>query len=64
MSGNQGLALGSGLDDLMLGRLIKETNWGDVDVIVVDLPPVIGFTQQGVLSAAGRVATILVVTPA
>jgi ATP-binding protein involved in chromosome partitioning len=64
MAGNQGLALGSELGDLMLGRLIKETHWGDVEALVVDLPPGISFTQQGVLSGAGRVATILVVTPA
>ncbi|MGR6320645.1 P-loop NTPase [Micromonospora soli] len=64
MAGNQGLPLGSDLGDLMLGRLIKETNWGDVEALVVDLPPGISFTQQGVLSGAGRVGTILVVTPA
>ena len=64
MAGNQGLALGSDLGDLMLGRLIKETDWGDVEVLVVDLPPGINFTQQGVLSGAGKVGTILVVTPA
>jgi ATP-binding protein involved in chromosome partitioning len=64
LAGNQGLALGSDLSDLMLGRLIKETNWGDIEALVVDLPPGISFTQQGVLSAAGRVGTILVVTPA
>ena len=64
MAGSQGLALGSDLADLMLGRLIKETDWGDVEALVVDLPPGINFTQQGVLSGAGRVATILVVTPA
>ena len=64
MAGNQGLALGSELGDLMLGRLIRETNWGDVEALVVDLPPGISLTQQGVLSGAGRVATVLVVTPA
>lgn len=64
MAGNQGLALGSDLGDLMLGRLIKDTNWGDIEALVVDLPPGVSFTQQGVLSGAGRVATILVVTPA
>jgi ATP-binding protein involved in chromosome partitioning len=64
MAGGQGLALGSDLSDLMLGRLLNETDWGDVEVLVVDLPPGISFTQQGVLSGAGRVATILVVTPA
>src|SRR4051794_6077424 len=64
MAGSQGLALGSDLGDLMLGRLIKETEWGDVEALVVDLPPGISFTQQGVLSGAGRVGTILVVTPA
>jgi NUBPL iron-transfer P-loop NTPase len=41
-----------------------ETDWGDVEALVVDLPPGISLTQQGVLSGAGRVATILVVTPA
>ena len=64
MAGNQGLALGADLGDFMLGRLIKETNWGDIEALVVDLPPGVNFTQQGVLSGAGRVATILVVTPA
>jgi ATP-binding protein involved in chromosome partitioning len=64
MAGSQGLALGSDLGDLMLGRLIRETEWGDIEALVVDLPPGISFTQQGVLSGAGRVATILVVTPA
>ncbi|MCO8269240.1 Mrp/NBP35 family ATP-binding protein [Actinoplanes sp. TRM 88003] len=64
VAGNQGLALGTDLADLMLGRLLKETDWGDVEVLVVDLPPGISFTQQGVLAGAGRVGTILVVTPA
>jgi ATP-binding protein involved in chromosome partitioning len=64
MAGSQGLALGSDLADLMLGRLIKDTDWGDIEVLVVDLPPGVNFTQQGVLAGAGRVATILVVTPA
>ena len=64
MAGNQGLALGSDLSDLLLGRLIKETNWGEIEALIVDLPPGINFTQQGVLSGAGKVGTILVVTPA
>jgi ATP-binding protein involved in chromosome partitioning len=64
MAGGQGLALGSDLGDLMLGRLIRETRWGRLDVLVVDLPPGISFTQQGLLAGAGRVGTILVVTPA
>ena len=64
LAGSQGLAFGSDLHDLLLGRLLRETNWGDVEVLVVDLPPGISFTQQGVLSGAGRVGTILVVTPA
>jgi ATP-binding protein involved in chromosome partitioning len=64
LAGNQGLALGADLGDLMLGRLIRDTSWGDVEALVVDLPPGISLTQQGVLSGAGRVTTILVVTPA
>ncbi|MFB9235510.1 P-loop NTPase [Plantactinospora siamensis] len=64
LAGAQGLALGSDLADLMLGRLIKDTDWGDIEALVVDLPPGVNFTQQGVLAGAGRVGTILVVTPA
>ena len=64
MAGSQGFAFGADLGDLLLGRLIKETDWGDVEALVVDLPPGVSFTQQGVLSGAGRVAAILVVTPA
>src|SRR4051812_40549786 len=45
MAGNQGLALGSDLSDLMLGRLIRETDWGDIEALIVDLPPGISFTQ-------------------
>jgi ATP-binding protein involved in chromosome partitioning len=62
--GSQPLAFGSDLSDLMLGRLVRETRWGDVEALIVDLPPGVSFTQQGVLSGAGRVTTILVVTPA
>jgi ATP-binding protein involved in chromosome partitioning len=64
MAGNQALAFGSDLGDLLLGRLLKETDWGDVEALIVDLPPGISVSQQGVLSGAGRVAAILVVTPA
>jgi len=64
IAGNQGLALGSDLGDLLLGRLINDTDWGDIEALVVDLPPGISVTQQGVLSGAGRVTTIVVVTPA
>jgi len=53
MAGSQGLALGSDLGDLMLGRLIEETNWGDVEALVVDLPPGIGFTQQFLAGTPG-----------
>ncbi|MFD9902997.1 P-loop NTPase [Streptomyces sp. NPDC059063] len=64
MAGHQGLALGSQMGDLLLSRLVNDTDWGDVDVLVVDLPPGVGHTQQGVLGAVGDVAVVLVVTPA
>ncbi|AUA07957.1 P-loop NTPase [Streptomyces sp. SID8382] len=64
MAGSQGLALGSELADMLLSRLVNDTDWGDVDALLVDLPPGISHTQQGVLAAAGRVGVILVVTPA
>lgn len=64
MSGNQGLSIGSAFGDLLLGRLVNDTAWGDVEALVIDLPPGTGEVQQALLGMAGRLAAILVVTPA
>lgn len=64
MSGNQGLAIGSAFGDMLLGRLVNDTDWGDVDALVIDMPPGTGEVQQSLLGMAARLTAILVVTPA
>jgi ATP-binding protein involved in chromosome partitioning len=64
MAGNQGLSIGSAFGDLLLGRLVNDTAWGDVEALVVDLPPGTGEVQQSLLGMGGRLAALLVVTPA
>lgn len=64
MSGTQGLAVGSAFGDLLLGRLINDTRWDDVEALVIDLPPGTGEVQQSLLGMARRLTAILVVTPA
>jgi ATP-binding protein involved in chromosome partitioning len=64
MAGNQGLAIESVFGDMLLGRLVNDTDWGDIDALVVDLPPGTGEVQQSLLGMARRLAALLVVTPA
>ncbi|APU21631.1 P-loop NTPase [Actinoalloteichus sp. GBA129-24] len=64
LAGQQGFAVDASIGDMMLGRLIRDTRWGDVDTLVVDLPPGTGDVQQALLALAGPVAAVLVVTPA
>lgn len=64
LGGNQGLTMAGPFAELMLGRLIKQTVWGELDVLVVDLPPGTGEIQQGLLALSDDVAALLVVTPA
>lgn len=63
MSGTQGLAVPSAFGDMLLNRLVNDTAWGDVEMLVVDLPPGTGEVQQSLLGFASRMAALLVVTP-
>jgi ATP-binding protein involved in chromosome partitioning len=64
LGGDQGLTMAGPFAHLMLGRLLHQTTWGELDVLVVDLPPGTGEIQQGLLSQSPDVAALLVVTPA
>ncbi len=64
LGGDQGLTMAGPFAHLMLGRLLHQTTWGELDVLVVDLPPGTGEIQQGLLAQAKDVAVLLVVTPA
>jgi ATP-binding protein involved in chromosome partitioning len=64
LGGNQGLTMAGPFAELMLGRLVKQTVWGELDVLVADLPPGTGEVQQGLLALSEDIAAVLVVTPA
>lgn len=61
LGGDQGLTMAGPFAELMLGRLIKQTVWGELDVLVADLPPGTGEVQQGLLALSDDVSALLVV---
>jgi ATP-binding protein involved in chromosome partitioning len=64
LGGNQGLTMAGPFAELMLGRLLKQTRWGELDVLVADLPPGTGDVQHGLLTLSDDMSAVLVVTPA
>lgn len=64
LGGTQGLAVGAGIAELLLTRLLTETRWQNPDLLVVDLPPGTADILQAVLKSAARLTVVLVVTPA
>jgi ATP-binding protein involved in chromosome partitioning len=64
LGGDQGLTMAGPFAELMLGRLVKQTVWGELDVLIADLPPGTGEVQQGLLALSDDIAALLVVTPA
>ena len=64
LGGDQGLTMAGPFAELMLGRLVTQTVWGELDVLVADLPPGTGEVQQGLLALSADIAAVLVVTPA
>ncbi len=58
----QALALGGGLAEALLTRLIWSTNWDEVSCLVLDLPPGTGVLTQYATALPGAL-TLLVVTP-
>ncbi len=61
---NQGLGLQAGIAQLLVQRLIVETEWDDPDCLIVDLPPGTADIQQFVFTMRGRpMHVLIVVTP-
>jgi ATP-binding protein involved in chromosome partitioning len=61
---NQGLGVAAGLAELLVRRLITDTDWDNPDCLVVDLPPGTADIQQFVFALRGRpVHVLVVVTP-
>jgi len=58
---NQGLGVGGGIAQLLVRRLLADTDWDDLDFLVVDLPPGTADIQQFVFALSGRPMYVLVV---
>ena len=61
---NQALAVQGGLAQLMVRRLLLDSDWHDLDYLVMDLPPGTADIQQYVFALSGRpMCVLVVVTP-
>jgi ATP-binding protein involved in chromosome partitioning len=61
---NQALGLQGGMAQLLVGRLLSDSDWGDLDCLVMDLPPGTADIQQYVFALSGRpMCVLVVVTP-
>src|SRR5579862_4250261 len=58
---NQGLGITGGIAQLLVRRLMADTDWDGLDYLVVDLPPGTADIQQFVFALSGRPLCILVV---
>jgi ATP-binding protein involved in chromosome partitioning len=58
---NQGLGIHGGIAQLLVRRLISDSDWGDLDYLVIDLPPGTADIQQFVFALSGRKLCVLVV---
>jgi ATP-binding protein involved in chromosome partitioning len=64
MGEGQGLGVDAGMAQLLVRRLITDTDWDNRDCLVVDLPPGTADIQQFVFALRGRpVHVLIVVTP-
>jgi ATP-binding protein involved in chromosome partitioning len=61
---NQGLAVHGGIAQLLVRRLMSDSDWGGLDYLVLDLPPGTADIQQFVFALRGRpMCVLVVVTP-
>jgi ATP-binding protein involved in chromosome partitioning len=58
---NQGLGIGGGVAQLLVRRLLADTEWDGLDYLVIDLPPGTADIQQFVFALSGRPMHVLVV---
>ena len=61
---NQGLGIHGSIAQLMVRRLISDSEWDNLDYLVIDLPPGTADIQQFVFALSGRkICVLIVVTP-
>ena len=58
---NQGLGITGGIAQLLVRRLLGDTEWHGLDYLVIDLPPGTADIQQFVFALSGRPLYVLVV---
>jgi len=63
MGESQSLSLQSSLIDLLLVRLLHNVAWGDLDHLIIDLPPGTADLQQQLMQRTKLDGVLLVVTP-
>jgi ATP-binding protein involved in chromosome partitioning len=59
----QSISLDAGLVDLLLGQLVQGVEWGDLDYLIVDLPPGTADLQQQLMARLSLAGAVIVVTP-
>ncbi len=59
----QSISLQAGLVDLLLGQLVQGVDWGELDYLIVDLPPGTADLQQQLMQRLQLCGAIVVVTP-
>jgi len=59
----QSISLMAGLVDLLLGQLVNGVDWGDLDYLIVDLPPGTADLQQQLMTRLQLAGALIVVTP-
>ena len=63
MAENQHIGWEAGLLPMLVDQLVHGVRWGELDVMLIDLPPGTADLQQQVLARAGVSGAIIVVTP-
>ncbi|MBV9312850.1 MAG: P-loop NTPase [Pseudonocardia sp.] len=63
LASDQSLTISAEIAHLLLARLLNQTLWPTLDVLVLDLPPGTAEFQQLALTTRARTAALLVVTP-
>jgi ATP-binding protein involved in chromosome partitioning len=59
----QSISLMAGLVDLLLGQLVGGVDWGELDYLIVDLPPGTADLQQQLMKRLKLAGAVIVVTP-
>jgi ATP-binding protein involved in chromosome partitioning len=61
---NQGLGIGGSIAQLLVRRLVGDSDWDHLEYLVIDLPPGTADVQQSVFALSGhRMCVLVVVTP-